>query len=81
MGPEMTQEQREAERLADRITYGEGVRTFKWTDEDFARAKAYGFPAALGRYMSGEYNGQTFFSRRQIAAWREPLIAFATRLG
>ena len=68
------------EREADRISYGEVLSTFGWSDDDFSTAKHFQFPAPIGRHMSGPLTGQSIYMRSQINAWIDRLSAFAQTL-
>lgn len=72
----------EAERKADRISYSELLNEMKWTAEDLENARGYGFPAATNFEYVGHINPrrEPIYSRRKIAAWREPFKAFAAKV-
>jgi hypothetical protein len=80
--PEKSEAQREQERAANRVRYKELRREFGWTDEDFERAKRYGFPDAVGRSVAtwpwGV--GESIFNRDRIEQWRADLEAVAASL-
>jgi hypothetical protein len=77
---EKTDEERQAERQADRTPYGEVLKDFGWTRADFDTAKEYGFPAQVSSYSAGPLRGQGIYSKSAIAAWREKLLTFSAKL-
>ena len=53
---------------------------FGWSDLDFNEALTFGFAKTRSRIFGGRFNGQSIFSRREIAEWLEGLRAFTTKL-
>src|ERR1043166_7371825 len=70
---EKTDEERRAERLADRIAFADILKMFAWDEAAFARARRAGFPEPLGRHLEGRSAGQFFYSRTSVSAWKTEL--------
>jgi hypothetical protein len=81
--PDRSQEERDAERAADRITFSDVLRMFKWNDDDVERAKVFGFPGARGRVVARESwmdLGESYYSRREMAQWGAALEGVAASM-
>jgi hypothetical protein len=47
------------------------------TPERFEQAQKCGFPASISRAFTGEFKGQSIYSRKRIAEWATGLRALA----
>ena len=73
----------QAERAADQITFSDVLRMFNWNNDDFERAKVFGFPGARGRVVARESwmgLGESYYSRREIAEWGAALESVAASM-
>lgn len=75
--PDKSSEQRQAERVADRVPYRKVLQRFGWDDAMFSDAKAYGFPTFVVRNIK---TGEVSYQGCDIEAWRERLLTFADTL-
>ena len=75
-------EPQRADPKADRITYRELLKQFRWTDADYLEAQKYAFPNAIAFAYGGwvSVTRQAIFSKTQIAVWHDVLQTFAGRL-
>ena len=77
---EKTEEEKEAAKRANRIIHADVLKEEGWTPEDFDEAKQFLFPRPIARHMSGRHDGQSIYSRKDIAAWRARVRALAAKL-
>ena len=83
-GPEERPDRsQDAERAADQITFSDVLQMFNWNNDDFERAKVFGFPGARGRVVARESwmgLGESYYSRREIAQWGAALKGVAASM-
>jgi hypothetical protein len=77
---ELTDEERAAKVRANKKASSEVLARRGWTPDDLTNAKRCGFPAAAGRFLSGPYNGESYYLLSAIDAWEAGIVEVVARI-
>ncbi|MFN7982945.1 MAG: hypothetical protein U0Q11_13885 [Vicinamibacterales bacterium] len=72
-----TPEEVRARQKADEILFADVLAEFGWSEADYGLANGYQFPRPIGSRVDWRGRTKFYFSRHQIAVWRERFTAFA----
>ena len=78
--PDPSEAEREAQRQADRVRFSAMKKEHRWTDEDFTKLQAAGFPARIGAVMDHHGGQESVYSRQQIDTFRARVLDIAALL-
>ena len=79
--PDKTEQQREAERRADRMTHSQVLKRYRMTPEQFEIAQSkFSFPKAIARTVTRDGLGENVYSCRQLEAACAEVVAFVATL-